>query len=314
MQFPPLFAVAAPAATTATQTATAPIYDNRFASHQQHQQPPDRVSIYQATLIRDGPDRWGESPSIYLVAPYRIYHGTQDRQYPDDTYVSSGRRPPSWPRNDVMLLADATASAAATTGETEIHRRVIYQGPWEQSGFTVFSMYCGSSIPVLDFTTGTGTAATGTGTGTGPGPGPAWPPAYFNRLPLSPITQNQLRFWSHRWDPDTWPDTRGPGPSHNPGPSHRAMSGGGGGGAPPPPPPTTVPITTILPLFVAELVIQDAHHRGLTCPITLEPISPTQRTPLAVTPCYHVFTASALEAWFSVGDSSCPVCKSRVLS
>lgn len=297
MQFPPLFAVA-----TAT-TATAPIYDNRLLLQQQQQQQPDRVSIYQATLIRDGPDRWGESPSIYLVAPYRIYHGTQDRQYPDDTYVSSGRRPPSWPRNDVMLLADATASAAATTGETEIHRRVIYQGPWEQSGFTVFSMYCGSSIPVLDFTTGA----------TGPGPGPAWPPAYFNRLPLTPITQNQLRFWSHRWDPDTWPETRGSGPGSGPGSSHRAMSGGGGGAAPSPPA-TTVPITTILPLFVAELVIQDAHHRGLTCPITLEPISPTQRTPLAVTPCYHVFTAAALESWFSVGDPSCPVCKSRVLS
>ena len=304
MQFPPLFAVAVP-----TAIATAPIHDNRFASHQhpnpQHQQPqPDRVSIYQATLIRDGPDRWGESPSIYLVAPYRIYHGTQDRQYPDDTYVSSGRRPPSWPRNDVMLLADATASAAAaaSTGDTEIHRRVIYQGPWEQSGFTVFSMYCGSAIPVLEF----------------PGSSPTWPPAYFNRLPLTPITQNQLRFWSHRWDPDTWPDTRGSGPI--------AMSGGGGGGGgaapaartptpppppPPPPPQTTVPITTVLPLFVAELVIHDAHNRGLTCPITLEPISPTQRTPLAVTPCYHVFTASALEAWFSVGDPSCPVCKSR---
>ena len=301
MQFPPLFAVAVPTATTA---ATAPIHDNRLLQHQQHQQqPPDRVSIYQATLIRDGPDRWGESPSIYLVAPYRIYHGTQDRQYPDDTYVSSGRRPPSWPRNDVMLLADA-ASTAASTGDTELHRRVIYQGPWEQSGFTVFSMYCGSSIPVLDFTTGTGT-------------GPAWPPAYFNRLPLTPITQNQLRFWSHRWDPDTWPETRGPGP--DPGP--RAMSGGGGGGGAAPTatvpasratvPITTVPITTVLPLFVAELVIHDAHNRGLTCPITLEPISPTQRTPLAVTPCYHVFTASALEAWFSVGDPSCPVCKSR---
>lgn len=292
MQFPPLFAVA-------TATATAPIYDNR----QQQQQPPDRVSIYQATLIRDGPDRWGESPSIYLVAPYRIYHGTQDRQYPDDTYVSSGRRPPSWPRNDVMLLADATATATAT-GDTEIHRRVIYQGPWEQSGFTVFSMYCGSAIPVLEFP-GTGASS------------PTWPPAYFNRLPLTLITQNQLRFWSHRWDPDTWPETRGPGSGAGAGPNHRAMSGGGGGGgaAPaataPSPPATTVPITTVLPLFVAELVIHDAHNRGLTCPITLEPISPTQRTPLAVTPCYHVFTASALEAWFSVGDPSCPVCKSR---
>lgn len=300
MQFPPLFAIAVP---TATQSQ---IYDNRFAPNlHPHPQHPDRVSIYQATLIRDGPDRWGESPSIYLVAPYRIYHGTQDRQYPDDTYVSSGRRPPSWPRNDVMLLADTPVA----TGDTEIHRRVIYQGPWEQSGFTVFSMYCGSAIPILEFP-GTGVSS------------PTWPPAYFNRLPLTPITQNQLRFWSHRWDPDTWPDTRGSG--YGSGPSHRAMSGGGG--APPtartptptPPPPatttTTVPITTALPLFVAELVIHDAHNRGLTCPITMEPISPTQTTPLAVTPCYHVFTASALESWFSVGDPSCPVCKSRVLS
>ena len=282
MQFPPLFAVATP------------IHDNRLLLQQQQPQP-DRVSIYQATLIRDGPDRWGESPSIYLVAPYRIYHGTQDRQYPDDTYVSSGRRPPSWPRNDVMIVVDTPV------GETEIHRRVIYQGPWEQSGSTVFSMYCGSPIPLLEFPASTP---------------PAWPPAYFNRLPLTPITQNQLRFWSHRWDPDTWSET-----SPSPSPSPRAMTGGGGASSsrtatatPVPTPRATVPITTTLPLFVAELIIHDAHHRGLTCPITMEPISPTQTTPLAVTPCYHVFTASALEAWFSVGDPSCPVCKSRWLN
>lgn len=278
MQFPPLFAVATP-------IAAMPIHDNR-----QQQQPPDRVSIYQATLIRDGPDRWGESPSIYLVAPYRIYHGTQDRQYPDDTFVSTGRRPPSWPRNDVMLVADTPV------GETEIHRRIIYQGPWEQSGSTVFSMYCGSPIPLLEFPASTP---------------PVWPPTYFNRLPLTPITQNQLRFWSRRWDPDTWAETS---------PNPRAMTGGGASAAPPPAPPAppapraTVPITTTLPLFVAELVIHDAHSRGQTCPITMEPISPTQTTPLAVTPCYHVFTASALEAWFSVGDPSCPVCKSRWLN
>ena len=286
MQFPPLFAVA----------TARPIHDNRLLlqqlQQQQQQQPPDRVSIYQATLIRDGPDRWGESPSIYLVAPYRIYHGTQDRQYPDDTYVSSGRRPPSWPRNDVMLLVDMPV------GETEIHRRIIYQGPWEQSGSTVFSMYCGSPIPLLEFPASTP---------------PVWPPAYFNRLPLTPITQNQLRFWSRRWDPDTWSETASPSP--------RAMSGGGassggassGGAIAATTVATTVPITTTLPLFVAELIIQDAHRRGLTCPITMDPISPTQTTPLAVTPCYHVFTASALEVWFSVGDPSCPVCKTTSL-
>lgn len=286
MQFPPLFAVATATTATAATPAT-PIHDNRL---QQQQQTPDRVSIYQATLIRDGPDRWGESPSIYLVAPYRIYHGTQDRQYPDDTYVSSGRRPPSWPRNDVMLVADTPV------GETEIHRRIIYQGPWEQSGFTVFSMYCGSPIPLLEFPASTP---------------PVWPPAYFNRLPLTPITQNQLRFWSHRWDPDTWSETI---------PSPIAMTGGASSVSRTAPataattvPSPTVPITTTLPLFVAELIIQDAHRRGLTCPITMDPISPTQTTPLAVTPCFHVFTASALEIWFSVGDPSCPVCKTTSL-
>jgi hypothetical protein len=67
---------------------------------------------------------------------------------------------------------------------------------------------------------------------------------------------------------------------------------------------TTTTTTALLPPHVAAILIAAA----ATCPITLEPIDPTDAT---VTSCGHVFTASALGIWLRTRNH-CPECR-RVL-
>ena len=267
----------------------------------------DRVCVYQATLLRDGPDRWGDTPSVYLVAPYRIFHGHHDDQWPDQAFVR--RRDPSTvderPNHDVLLVADYPAVHRSMYGgeETQPERRALYRGRWRHGAATVMSMYCSAAIPVLRFD--------------GHGQLGPWPAARFNRLPLTPATMADVRMWARRWDPRFF------------GAAEEAGAGGESEEEeeaepvpvlfPAPPPraaaarePTTLPP---LPAFVADALIADAVARGLACPITLEPIAPD--VPAAVTPCYHVFDADALSVWVSQHIAAgtppaCPTCKAPI--
>jgi hypothetical protein len=285
MQFPPLFAIIASD-------------DSR-----------GRATIYQSTLVRDGPDRWGESPSIYHIAPYRIFHGARDVQYAAEAFLLTGQRRIGLPRHDVMLVADLSAATAATAEPDPLPvRQLIYHGRWEQTGQTVLSMFCASPIPVLELPT-TGARRI------------RWPPPAYNRLPLIPTDHDFVQLWQRRWVPAD-ADTAGAG------------AAAGGRGTPssrlipvleplPPvvslrsPPPTATAtagpsaIASELPSFVANAIVADAIARGLQCPITLEPIAEITR-PVAVTNCYHVFESTAFHTWLHTGDGTCPVCKARI--
>ena len=288
----------------------------------------DRVSIYQATLLREGPDRWGDSPSVYLVAPYRIFHGHDDAQWPDDAFVR--RRDPhvadERPNHDVLLVADYPSRPAyfGEEASTMSERRALYRGTWRHDAATVFSMYCSAAIPILRFSGHSYLAP--------------WPSARFNRLPLTRASMDLVRAWVRRWDPRAWTAeaTGGAGATYNSSDSEeettvllppRAVA------VPAPVAPVrepTVPAVaaqavafpavaaqaapTPLPLFVAAALVADARNRDLACPITLEPINPDTA---AVTPCYHVFDADALSVWVSQHvaagtDPACPVCKVRI--
>jgi hypothetical protein len=313
MQFPLLFGVAD---TTTTTTAT------------------ERVSVFQSSLVREGPDRWGDSPSIYHIAPYRIFHGAGDRQYPDDAFmVAATERRTRRPNHHIMLVADLPAATADPT------RQVLYHGNWEHTGRTVFSMYCSTPIPVLEFPTRRGTWAIG---------------GSPNRLPLTTVPAGSesafVRTWQRRWDPDVWEtelaDATAAGGAR--GAELRVTVGRGHHRAAPapvlePPPPShpsppssyrpssvapvvshsvapvvshsvapvvshSVAIATHLPGFVANALVDAAITRGELCPITMEPIAEIT-TSVAVTSCYHVFDHAALLSWMATGDGSCPVCK-----
>lgn len=292
----------------------------------------DRVSIYQATLLREGPDRWGDSPSVYLVAPYRIFHGHDDAQWPDDAFVR--RRDPrvadERPNHDVLLVADYPSrpayfgeEAAATpwvTGPTATpwvtghsatpERRPLYRGTWRHDAATVFSMYCSAAIPILRFNGHSYLAP--------------WPSARYNRLPLTTASMELVRAWARRWDPRGWTDDAAAAAGYNssdseeeavpalvpvllpsraaavPAPAVQAVAA------------QAAPTVAALPLFVTAALIADAVSRSLACPITLEPINPDTA---AVTPCYHVFDADALSIWVAQQldtDPACPVCKVRI--
>lgn len=271
----------------------------------------DRVSIYQATLLREGPDRWGDSPSVYLVAPYRIFHGHDDAQWPDEAFVR--RRDPrvadERPNHDVLLVADYP-SRPAYFGEEAAERRPLYRGAWRHDAATVFSMYCAAAIPILRFNGHSYLAQ--------------WPPARYNRLPLTTASMELVRAWARRWDPRGWTDAAAaagynssdseeeavpelvpvllPSRAAVPVPTAQAVAA------------QAAPTVAALPLFVTAALITDAVSRSLACPITLEPINPGTA---AVTPCYHVFDADALSIWVSQHvaagtDPACPVCKVRI--
>ena len=294
----------------------------------------DRVAVFSTTLLREGPDRWGDSPSVYLVAPYRIYHGHDDSQWPDRAFVRERERPAAdaahLPNHDVLLVADYLSGDTNPTGSetpTQPHsvtRHVVYRGPWRHGQATVFSMYCATAIPVLRFN--------------GPGYHRPWPMSAFNRLPLTPASIATVRAWSSRWDPEVWrldidaeEAAAGGGTHHN---HHTPVSvdseddvddiapalfslmvAASAPMAPAPAPAAPAPSPAVtLPSFVASALIADARNRNLACPITMEPINPDTAT---VTPCYHVFDADALSAWVAQqinreGAPTCPVCKVRI--
>ena len=293
----------------------------------------DRVSIYQATLLREGPDRWGDSPSVYLVAPYRIFHGHDDAQWPDEAFVRTRdpRVADERPNHDVLLVADypsrpayfgeeATATPWVTgptatpwvTGPTVTpDRRPLYRGTWRHDAATVFSMYCSAAIPILRFN--------------GHGYLSQWPSARFNRLPLTRASMDLVRAWARRWDPRGWTDDAAAAAGYNSSDSEeeavpalvpvllppRAVAAPAVAA-----PVATAPVAAPLPLFVTAALIADARNRNLACPITLEPINPDTA---AVTPCYHVFDADALSVWVAqqlahdgATAATCPVCKLRI--
>lgn len=304
MQFPPLFAIIAPD-------------DSR-----------GRANIYQSSLVRDGPDRWGESPSIYHITPYRIFHGVRDIQYPDEAFVLTALRRITQPRHDVMLVADLPDphSDPHLSADSRLPiRQLFYQGRWEPTGQTVFSLFCATPIPVLELPSTNHRLR--------------WPAPAYNRLPVVPVENDFVAIWQRRWE---LPAALVGGERSEPTGGRSEPTGGAAGGAgarhPPPlpptaprlipvlaPPPPVVPtappispapagpsaIATELPSFVANAIVSDAIARGLQCPITMEPIADIT-APVAVTNCYHVFDSAALTDWMRTGDGTCPICKARI--
>ena len=70
------------------------------------------------------------------------------------------------------------------------------------------------------------------------------------------------------------------------------------------------PQTIVLPSHVAATMIAAAVRAGTTCPITLDTIDAADAT---VTPCGHVFTATALQRWL-VTHTHCPECRNPLTS
>jgi hypothetical protein len=238
------------------------------------------VAVFGATQIR---------PRVYTVAPYRILHGSNGAAMPEEAWAMDGRfgGHPSHISNDPLTLIAYHPE----------HGALVFEGTWAHCGTTVFSMYCGAAIPMLQFTRFV--ADDNVAAGGSHGLNNDWfLLSWDNHLPTIEGTRRDIRRWAQRWNPMSWNrESEAVG-------SDRDQEGGGSarGGSP-------VPKASPFPKFVADLLIRDAAERHATCPITMEPI--TTETAVA-TPCYHVFNADALASWVASGHDTCPECRSHI--
>ena len=231
------------------------------------------VAVFRARQLRS-------SDRAYEVAPYKIFHGTN---LTEEAYAIDGRfgshsshlsNPP------VVLVA----------GDD-----VVFEGRWVHSGTTVFSMYCGSPIPMLIFTDYVLDDERATGYREEVS---AWinrfTPDHEHIIPIIEGVRRHVRTWVRQWNGMTWfrdeDGVRGGSPIRS-GAPHVLPS------RPPP-----------LPKHVADLLIRDAITCSAICPITMEPIKAATAT---TTPCGHVFTDTALNIWRST-HSTCPECRSPI--
>lgn len=173
-------------------------------------------------------------------------------------------------------------------------RHVFYSGECRPSELSIYSVYFPEPVPLYVF---------------GGGDNDHWPNIGDNVLRTFPGDRAAYRFWLRRWDPDAVHDdyvTIRDGPSTPPARPSSEL--------PRPQHTPTLPVATAAPLaplpsFVADALIQAAVTANATCPITMEPITKEKAT---VTPCYHVFDATALTSWCAAGNTTCPTCKQAV--
>lgn len=209
-----------------------------------------RISIFQARICHDGRGRgshydpWtlGDIPyATYRISPYRIHTGTHERL---SAFVLEGRFGSSIiPSDDpVILYNDDYGPPVVRRNRPRPHYEdvddpphdSIYRGNWRYSGYTVFSMYCATPIPILVFTDNESIE---------------WPAPHYNRMSVDKGDRAHLRIWAQHWNPVTWETA-----------SHVTRRS------------ATVTITLPPPKFVIDLIIADAIAKRTVCPITMEPL------------------------------------------
>jgi hypothetical protein len=285
-----------------------------------------RVAIFQARPCHDGRgggsshyDPWilRDVPhAAYRVSPYRIHTGSGEDRDRISAFVLEGRFGSSTIPSDgpVTLYSEDRGpppAAPRSHGYYEDYepprdRTSIYRGHWRYSGYTMFSMYCATPIPILVFTDGGRDREE-----------IEWPAPHYNRIAVAEGDRTIIRVWAQRWDPAMWEATiedayaeqearRAARRSRIP---PAAASGGGGGRSTAAPAPAPAP-----PKFVTDLIVADAIAKGATCPITMEPLKADKVT---VTACYHVFDTDALNTWAAAQIATaeaatttvCPQCR-----
>ncbi len=288
-----------------------------------------RLALFQARLC-DGPGGGSAHPSPWLdrglpaesyrISAYRLHTGSGDDGDFASAFVVEGRfGHPHTGEQQVTLFNEErgpppTASHRGGYGygydgygydDDYVGRaaaeKSIYRGPWRYSGYTLFSMYCATPIPIVVFV------------GVDNHADIAWPTPFYNRVTVTAGDRTIIRIWANRWNPATWTteiedayEARAARRAPAPAPAAAARGGGGGGAARPPavaPPP---------PKFVTDLIVADAVAKGATCSITMEPLRIDKTT---VTACYHLFDTDALNAWAAAAAAEggpatlCPQCR-----
>lgn len=181
----------------------------------------ETVSVFQSQQIR---------PRAYVISPYTIFHGSTGAAVPHDAYILSGRFGGRLIDPPLVCLLTATTD----TGP----RGIIYSGLWQHTGKTVFSMYCNTALPVLEFPETTTVDF-------------HW--ATTNKLPVIAGTRGIIRVWARRWNPSSWLYD-----------IYKEL--------------TPRASSPRIPKSVETALLRDAEQQKKLCPITLEPIQATTAT------------------------------------
>lgn len=272
------------------------------------------VAVFQSRPCRDGAGGGGAGydpwilrdvpQGVYRIAPYRIHTGHTDVV---SAFAMEGRfgLPHSATDSPVFLYSEERGPPPSSAGPSRYYedfyeryhdRSSIYRGHWRYSGYTVFSMYCATPIPILVFTDSGGNDSID------------WPAPNGNRIAVAEGDRTIIRVWAQRWDPEFWRRTLED--AYTVRATRRGITGrvagaaSGGGGAATPATAVASP-SAPLPKFVADLIVADAIAKGTTCPITMEPLKADKVT---VTSCYHVFDTEALNSWAASQDTATTVC------
>lgn len=297
----------------------------------------DRVSVFQARLVRGGAARGGggggwagyaygredyenDDPDtdVYYITPFRIVRGPDHYgDGGDDSFVVEGRfgQQPHhhYPHRESDRVTLRTSDRGDrgdyhydfgydTPGIRRHDPSLLYRGNWRHTGYTVFSMYCAQPVPVLEFG----------GSGGSNIHWPTPPSSHYHRLVVVPApARNIVPVWARRWNPDTWHREIAELVEERRAARRAAAAAPAPARAPAPPPAPAAAVA--IPSFVADLIIADAVAKNIPCPITMEPLTKDSAT---VTSCYHVFDATALAAWVASGADGappvCPQCRARL--
>ena len=322
---PSLFAIhTGRCAYSAAVSASAYRYDFHDGEPDDFDYTTGRLAIFQARDIRDGrggggagPDPWilRDAPAnSYRISAYRIHTGSEDRYSGGPGFfVIEGRfgYHHATGGTHVTLFNEEHGPPLSSLsrgsyyyGEYDDERRVtsnsIYRGHWRYSGYTAFSMYCATPIPIIVLTADSADHPI------------EWPTPYYNRATAFAGDRTMVRVWAHRWNPAVWENALEDAYESRRRPAARGGGGSGGGAAPATASSSPSALATAtaqsLPKFVTDLIIADAVAKGATCAITMEPIRTNNAT---VTSCYHIFDTIALTAWAASQETStiCPQCR-----
>ncbi len=259
-----------------------------------------RLALFQARLC-DGPGGGSAHPSpwslpaeSYRISAYRLHTGSDHGDFASAFVVEGRFGHPHTGEQQVTLFNEERGPPPPTAPhrggydgydgyDDDYAEKSIYRGIWRYSGYTLFSMYCATPIPILVFV------------GVDNHADIAWPTPFHNRVTVTAGDRTIIRIWVNRWNPATWSAAIEDAYEERAARRTPARPPAAAAAAPPP----------LTPKFVTDLIVADAVAKGATCPITMEPLRIDKTT---VTACYHLFDTEALNAW-AAAATKCPQCR-----
>lgn len=139
------------------------------------------VAVFETRLLR---------PRVYSISSYRIFHGILEEggAEPATAYSADSGQPSDLSDESITLISPSPYDGT---------NQSVDEIRWKYSGKTIYSMYCGTGIPLLEFELPQGLDGVFTD----------WFGAHDDvrhHLPVIAATPEKRRIWTRRWNPMYW--------------------------------------------------------------------------------------------------------------